>query len=237
MEQIPDGLVCLTFDDAVRSQYEFATPILEELGFGATFYISEGLRFLEDKSRYLEWEEIADLHTRGFEIGNHTRAHTAVSKQTDSELRADIDYIDAKCEEHGIPLPTTFCYPGYATSDKALGVLQERGFEFARRGSAPEMPYNREGGRGPAYDPSQHDPLLVPTTGAAGPDYTFDVFRWSVDQAKDGRVCVFTLHGTPDLDHPWVNTDPDVFESYVRHLKDNGCTVISLAELNRYVQQ
>ena len=64
-QPIPDGLICLTFDDGVKSQHRFVVPLLEELGFGGTFYISEGLRFLEDKTRYMTWEEIADLDARG----------------------------------------------------------------------------------------------------------------------------------------------------------------------------
>lgn len=235
-EPIPDGLICLTFDDGVKSQHDFVAPMLEDAGFGATFYISEGLRFLDDKTRYMTWDEIADLDRRGFEIGNHTRAHTAVTRQTGEELLQDIAHIDLRCEEHGIAKPTTFCYPGYAHSPGAVNVVRRHGFDFARRGTEPEVPYDREGGRGPAYDPAVHDPLLIPTTGAAGPHYSDDDFKASVDLAVDGRICVLALHGVPDLDHAWVNTDPDVFERYIAYLADNGFTVIALRDLKRYVQ-
>jgi len=234
-QPIPDGLICLTFDDGVKSQHHFVVPLLEELGFGGTFYISEGLRFLEDKTRYMTWEEIADLDARGFEVGNHTRAHKNVNEQTPDELRADIDHIDARCRAYGITHPTTFCYPGYRNGPAAVEVLRDRGFAFARRGTDPEFAYNGEGGRGPAYDPTRHDPLLVPTTGAAGPAYSLDDFKWSVDQAKDGQVCVLTYHGVPDLDHAWVHVDPDVFTTHMRYLEDNNCTVIALRDLERYV--
>lgn len=232
---IPDGLICLTFDDGVKSQYDFVAPILEKAGFGATFYLSEGLRFLEDKTRYMTWEEVADLDARGFEIGNHTRAHANVATQTPQELLADILHIDARCEEFGIRKSTTFCYPGYRNSPEAVQVLRRHGFAFARRGTDPEYAYDREGGRGPAYDPQRHDPLLIPTTGAAGPQYSMDDFKWSVAQAQSGGICVLTLHGVPDLDHAWVHTEPATFELYVQHLQDQGCTVISLADLHRYV--
>jgi peptidoglycan/xylan/chitin deacetylase (PgdA/CDA1 family) len=233
---IPDGLVCLTFDDGVKSQHDFVAPILKDLGFGATFYISEGLRFLEDESRYMTWDEVADLDSQGFEIGNHTRAHKNVTTQSDDELLEDILHIDRRCREHGISQPTTFCYPGYSNGPNAVDVLRKHGFEFARRGTDPEYPYHREGGRGPAYDPDVHDPLLIPTTGAAGPDFSFDDFKGSLDQARDGRICVLTLHGVPDLDHAWVHTDPDVFETYVSYLHGNGSTVIALRDLSRYVR-
>ena len=90
-----------------------------------------------------------------------------------------------------------------------------RGFRFARRGTAPEFDYDKDGGRGPAYDPEIHNPLLIPTTGASGPQWNFDDFLWALDQARDGRIAVLTFHGVPDLDHPWVHTDPDQFEPYV----------------------
>ena len=236
-QPIPDGLVCLTFDDGVKSQHQFVAPILRELGYGATFYISEGLRFLEDKARYMTWEEIADLDSQGFEIGNHTRAHKNVTSQTRTELLEDIKYIDRKCKEQDITKPMTFCYPGYSNSPETADVVRSHGFLFARRGTEPEFEYDREGGRGPAYDPDVHDRMLVPTTGAAGPHFDFDDFRWAVDQAVDGRICVLTLHGVPDLDHPWVHTEQDASENYIDHLRQNDCTVIALRDLARYAGQ
>jgi peptidoglycan/xylan/chitin deacetylase (PgdA/CDA1 family) len=236
MMLLPNGLVVLTFDDGVKSQLTFVAPLLKKCGFGATFYISEGLNFLKDKTRYLTWEEVRDLHDQGFEIGNHTQHHTGVANQTSEELRRDIDHIDRQCEKSGIPLPVTFCYPGYSNTPEAVEVLRNRGFQFARRGTAPEYPYNREGGRGPAYDPSVHDPLLIPTTGASGPNWDFDDFLWALDLAVDGKAAVLTFHGVPDLDHSWVHTEPDFFERCVQHLVDHQHTVIALRDLANYVE-
>jgi peptidoglycan/xylan/chitin deacetylase (PgdA/CDA1 family) len=232
---IPDRLVVLTFDDGCRSQFTFVAPLLKELGFGATFYITEGLRFLEDKERYMSWEEVRQLHEAGFEIGNHTRRHKNVNTQSPAELRADIDHIDQRCSEHGISRPHTFCYPGYSNGPEAVATLAERGFTFARRGTAPEFAYDPEGGRGPAYYPRGHHPLLVPTTGAAGPHWSHEDLVWAVDQASDGHITVLTFHGVPDLDHPWVHTAPEDFVGYMRYLADRGCVVISLSDLENYV--
>ena len=46
---VPDRLVVLTFDDGAKSQLTVAAPLLQRYGFGPTFYINEGLRFLADK--------------------------------------------------------------------------------------------------------------------------------------------------------------------------------------------
>ncbi len=233
---VSDKLVVMTFDDGVKSQFTFAAPLLQRYGFGATFYITEGLRFLEDKERYMTWAEVRALHDLGFEIGNHTRQHKNVAAQTPAELRADLEHIDQRCAEHGIPYPTTFCYPGYQTSPEAVQVIAEYGFQFARCGTMPEYPYQREGGRGPAYDPQHHQPLLVPTTGAAGPNWGLADLVWAVEQASDGKIAVLTFHGVPDLDHSWVHTEPEAFARYVQYLHERGCTVIALRDLGRYVR-
>src|SRR5260221_1665277 len=39
-EKIPDKLILLTFDDAAKSHRTFASPLLKELGFGATFLVT-----------------------------------------------------------------------------------------------------------------------------------------------------------------------------------------------------
>ena len=54
-------------------------------------------------------------------------------------------------------------------------------------------------------------------------------------QARDGKIAVMTFHGVPDIKHPWVNTDPAKFEGYLQHLKDEGCIVIAMRDLGKYL--
>jgi peptidoglycan/xylan/chitin deacetylase (PgdA/CDA1 family) len=234
LQPIPDGLVVLTFDDGNKSDYTYVGPLLKRYGFGATFFITEGLNFLNNKAHYVTWEEVRELHEAGFEIGNHTCYHKNVNTQSREELLADVIHIDNRCEEYGIPVPETFCYPGYSHGPAAVEVLMEKGFRFARRGIAPEYTYHSEGGRGPAYAPDVHHPLLIPTTGAAGPNWGFADLVWAVEQAKDGKITILTFHGVPALEHPWVNTSPELFKTYMDYLRDNSYTVIALRDLAKY---
>jgi peptidoglycan/xylan/chitin deacetylase (PgdA/CDA1 family) len=233
---IPDKLVVLTFDDGCKSQATFVGRLLRSYGFGATFYITEGLNFLTNKEAYMTWEEVRGLHDAGFEIGNHTRHHRNVTQQSAAELSAHLLHIDERCEAHGIPRTTTFCYPGYSHGEAAVAVLAEYGFDFARRGVAPEFPYDGEGGRGPAYNPMLHHPLLIPTTGASGPHWNFEDFKWALAQARDGNIAILTFHGVPDLEHPWVHTTPAQFEAYMAYLAENDYDVIALRDLIDYVE-
>jgi len=231
---IPDKLVVLTFDDGNKSDFTFVAPLLKRYGFGATFYITDRFRF-DNKTAFLTWEEIKALSDIGFEIGNHTRSHPNMATLSREQIAAEVAHIETRCKEQGIPAPATFCYPGYHYSPEVLKVLGEKGYLFARRGVAPEFPYSDSGNRGPAYDPLADDPLLVPTTGASGPAWSWEDFRWAIEQAKDGKICVLTFHGVPATLHPWVSTKPDDFARYMKHLHDNAYTVIAMRDLAKYV--
>ena len=230
---VPDKLVVLTFDDSVASHYSVVRPLLKKYGFSATFFITEGFSFRTNKQDYMTWEQIAELDRDGFEIGNHTRDHLSVNARNLDQLTEQIEAINARCAEQGIPRPTSFAYPGNAIHPGVLPILQRLGIRFARRGGAPEHPY--EWGRGFAYEPGVDHPLLIPSAGDARPDWTLDDFKRAVDQARSGRIAVLQFHGVPDREHPWVHTRPERFEEFMRYLHTNAFKVIALRDLARYV--
>lgn len=236
LEPIPDKLVVLTFDDSVRSHFTVVRETLQKYGFGATFFITEGFDFKTNKTDYMTWEQIAQLHRDGFEIGNHTRDHMSLDEQKPErreQLAEQIEAINARCLEHGIPRTTTFAYPGNGIDPAALPIIRQLGIRFARRGGAPEYPYKH--GRGFAYEPGLDHPLLIPSAGDGRPDWTLDDFRRAIDQARFGRIAVLQFHGAPDTAHSWVNTPEDKFRLYMHCLWEHDFTVIALRDLARYV--
>ncbi len=219
---IPDKLVVLSFDDAIVTQYTVVAPLLKKYGFGATFFVCEfPTPPFSDKSKYLSWEQIAALNKMGFEIGNHTQNHTHVNKMDSLHFAAELKYIENKCAQYHIPKPISFAYPGYDTSPKALPVLKAVGYVFARQG------FNRP------YDPLNDNPLLMPglTTTADNSKDVYDI----LSKANHGKIVVLTLHGVPDEAHPWVNTPPELFEQYLKFLKNNHYQVIAIRDLKQYI--
>jgi peptidoglycan/xylan/chitin deacetylase (PgdA/CDA1 family) len=231
---VPDKLAVLTFDDSAKSHAAYVAPLLKKLGFGATFFITEGFDFPTNKTGYMTWEEIAGLNEMGFEIGNHTARHANAATQTREALAADLELVERRCLEHGIPKPVSFAYPGNGIGGIVVEVLKERGYRLARRGGAPEFPY--EGGQGIAFDPRKHEPLSIPSAGDARPAWHLEDFVRAVSQAKDGRIAVVQFHGVPDREHPWVSTEPELFERYLSYLKDNGYTVMALRDVAKYMK-
>ena len=121
----------------------------------------------------------------------------------------------------GIAKPLTFAYPGYGLDSEIVDYLAKRGFIFARAGG--DRP----------YDPLADHPLLVPSWAMTSKNK--EQIMNAFTMAKDGKIVVLTIHGVPDIEHPWVNTPPELFREYLEFLRTNSYKVISLRDLAEYV--
>jgi peptidoglycan/xylan/chitin deacetylase (PgdA/CDA1 family) len=225
---VPDKLVVLTFDDAVKSHLAVVAPLLKELGFGASFFISYA--WMNDRENFMTWKEVAELHALGFEIGNHTWRHDGSAPRLAGELAQVVDALS----QVGVPRPTSFAWPGNLFGSESIKILMDSGINLARRGINPEVEYGKVG-VGAAFDPTKHHPLLIPTTGDAYPTWTFEHFQRVVATARQGRVAVLQFHGVPDLAHHWVHTPPEKFREYMTFLKEQGYRAIALRDLKPYI--
>ena len=221
INDIPDKLVVLTFDDAPASQYSVVAPLLQEFGFRATFYVCEFPPNYQDSTLYMNWRQIQALDKMGFEIANHTRSHAKITELSQTEFNAELEYIDFKCDSLGIPISKNFAYPGYRLNAEILEYLKEKNYQMARAGGSRP------------YDPLKDHPYLIPSW-ATNENNKSEIMD-ALQEAKDGKIVVLTLHGVPDIEHPWVNTPPELFREYLQYLADNDYTVISMWDLEKYV--
>ena len=222
---VPDKTVVLTFDDGVLSHSAVVAPLLKKYGFRATFFVCEFQPDFDDKSKYMTWEQMAQLHRDGFEVASHTRSHKHVTGMAPGELEQELGYVERKCASLGLPRPKTFAYPAYATAPEALRVLRERGYRFARVGDSR------------AFDPAVDDPLLIPSFSTTGEnENAAQRVLAALRQAKDGKIVVLTIHGVPDAAHPQVTTSPELFERYLRFLAEEKYTVLAMGDLEKYVR-
>jgi peptidoglycan/xylan/chitin deacetylase (PgdA/CDA1 family) len=230
---VPDKTVVLTFDDAVKSHCTFVGPLLKQMEFGATFFVTQ--RWMDDAENFMTWRDIAEIHDMGFEVGNHSWTHPNFGDpQTAARLDGELEQVERELRRVGVPQPISFAYTGNGFGPEAVEGLRRRGYKLARRGMQPEVAYGKIE-VGPAFDSNKHHPLLIPTTGDAYPEWTLEHLQRVVATARDGRIAVLQFHGVPDRAHPWVHTPPERLREYVEHLKSNGFRVIALRDLLLYV--
>ncbi len=233
--RIPPKTVVLTFDDAVRNHLTFVAPLLERLGFSATFFVTA--HWMADQEHYLSFEEVAELHRRGFEIGNHTWSHGGYHRpEAARHLADDTARVDYQLGFFGVPRPTSFAWPGDVFGPESLVELRRLGYRFARRGRSPKAP-PAGNHSGPLYDPRRNDPLLVPSTLIVKAGSTLSDFAAAASRAIRGRAVIFQFHGVPDPANPDVSTDPEDFRRFMTYLKEHGYRGIALRDLEPYVDR
>jgi len=225
--------VVLTFDDAVKSHRTFVAPLLKELGFNATFYVTH--RWMNDAENFMTWQDIAEIHEMGFEIGNHTWTHADASMpRTAGRFAGELVLVENALEEVGVPRPTSLAWCGNSFGPEALGRLRELGYRFARRGKDPEG-RDRTLKLGLTYDPVRHDPLLIPSTAVSILDWDLAHLRSALALGEPGKLVVLQFHGVPDVAHPWVDTRPDMFRQYMELLRSGGYETLAVRDLERFV--
>lgn len=227
--QLPEKTVVLTFDDAVKSHVTIVAPALKERGFGGTFFITH--EWMGDTENFLSWEDVAAIHQMGFEIGNHTWTHQGFASPAEAaRMEGELALVESALKKVGVPKPVSFAWPGNAFCIEGVRVLEKCGYQIARRGMQPELPYGRIF-VGPLYEPDRHHRLLIPTTGDAYPDWTLEHFKTLVNSGKPGQPVIVQFHGVPDPVHPWVHTDPARFIEFMDYLKAEKFNVVALRDL------
>jgi peptidoglycan/xylan/chitin deacetylase (PgdA/CDA1 family) len=189
---------------------------------------------MNDPAYFLTWEEVAQLHRLGFEIGNHSWTHADFgTAEGGAKLSAELELVEQSLAKVGVPKPVSFAWCGNAFGPEAIDELRQRGYWVARRGMQPEVPYGAIQ-VGPRLNVKQHHPLLIPTTGDAYPAWTFEHFKQVLASAQPNEIVVLQFHGVPDEKHPWVNTPPERFRQYMQYLKQNGYRTLALRDVMQY---
>jgi peptidoglycan/xylan/chitin deacetylase (PgdA/CDA1 family) len=121
-----EGVVVLTFDDGNWSDAARAWPLLRELGFGATFYVTAG-RVSEQPSR-TSWEQLRDLAGSGAEIGCHGRTHAFLDSRDRGLLEFEIAGAKGVLEDGIGARVDHFSLPGGRYREETLRCCRAAGF-------------------------------------------------------------------------------------------------------------
>jgi peptidoglycan/xylan/chitin deacetylase (PgdA/CDA1 family) len=132
---------CITFDDGYKDNHEAALPVLREEGvvanvFLATNYINKNnIAFIEGgetlPKSFMNWEQVNELATEGWEIGSHCSDHVHLSRQEASKQEQLIaQSVDAVQTKTNI-LTKTFAYPYGDYTAQTINALRNLGFEYA----------------------------------------------------------------------------------------------------------
>jgi peptidoglycan/xylan/chitin deacetylase (PgdA/CDA1 family) len=138
--RLPDRPVILSFDDGHADTYEFAFPLLKELGMRAVVFA------LGDREmRRNEWdiqlglsvsplvtdEQLLEMRAAGFEIGSHSMTHAHLTELSHAEAWKEISQSKTKLECLLNAPVATFAYPYGELNPEVKHLVREAGYRFA----------------------------------------------------------------------------------------------------------
>jgi peptidoglycan/xylan/chitin deacetylase (PgdA/CDA1 family) len=249
--------VILNFDDAYKTQYTNAKPILDKYGYKATFYI-----ICNDvgTNGYLSWEDIAALYNDGNDIGSHTMNHEDLSKTSKKETQYEIGESKQCFLDHGINT-TSFAYPFNGGSDEAAVIdTVAKYYDIARTGTDPLMYLHCDGFK---EQSSQTDCRTYSGNGELNFVNRYSIIGWSHDDTRktnsyddsemfnkfvevvnsqsiyntDGTINAIPIviwhriDNSGEGDPGSYATTIDLFEKEIKYLHDNGFKVLTMADI------
>ncbi len=151
--ELPSGrLIALGFDDNRRNVLESAEPVMTEHGFkGSVWVISrlaDGKLPQYETYPWMNWDHLATLMERGWEIGAHTASHfmgpwlingTAGPDGFNRYLQELVECNDT-IERHLGVRPRHFAYPGGEWNDENEAVVVRQS-DTARHWICDDRPY------------------------------------------------------------------------------------------------
>jgi peptidoglycan/xylan/chitin deacetylase (PgdA/CDA1 family) len=217
---LPAGrFVSLCFDDFPRSAVETAAPMIERLGWRATWYISGGVKGKIEPSYgpMFNEDDLARLKQSGHDFGCHTFDHIdcreATATQIEEQCQRNREFMSA----HGISDVKSFAFPfGTASlsSKKNLSVS-----DMALRGVKPGIIRGRA------------DLNMLKACGIQ--DDNGGIGRAMADletlQQSDGWLIIFT-HDVRATPSPWGVT-PEDYQSLLSAIEASGAEVLTVGDM------
>jgi peptidoglycan/xylan/chitin deacetylase (PgdA/CDA1 family) len=135
-EPLPEKSIVITFDDAWRSAYDIACPVLKKYGFTATFFIYTD--FIGG-GRALSWRDIKELSKMGFDIQCQTKTHRNLSipnkkesfKEYFKSIETEVSYPKKLFKKILNKDCRYLAYPYGETNNLVIAVLQKQGYRGA----------------------------------------------------------------------------------------------------------
>lgn len=138
---LPKKPVIITFDDGYMDVYEYACPIIKELGMTATIFVigDQSIRYniwdcnnlSIERARLLEKSQIRNLHEIGFEIASHSLTHRDLTPLSHSDLFKEISHSKQILESLLGSRVNNFSYPYGRVDNRVKRYVREQSYKYA----------------------------------------------------------------------------------------------------------
>ncbi len=135
---IPSKTVAISVDDAYKSTYTNAYPLLKERGYPFTVFINTHPIDVRSKS-YMSWDEMREMAQNGVEFANHSLTHeyllpnaSETKQQWEKRLRNEVQEAQKRLQEElgerTNTEPKMFSYPFGEYNEAMAEILKSLGY-------------------------------------------------------------------------------------------------------------
>jgi len=149
--------VVVTFDDALRSFYDIAWPVLRHHAVSPTLFVVSQFAGRRDAHNvFMSWDEVAAVAEQGAAIGCHAATHVPLDQIEPQRMRAEIEVSTRAFAEQGLSV-RTFAYPFGRYDAGVKAAVEAAGYDAAftvMKGGADRFEIRRRlltGGESPAW--------------------------------------------------------------------------------------
>jgi len=142
------GLVSLTFDDAWRSIYYHAMPLLTKYNYKSTQYVNTNPVKVATANTtspypYMMPSHVKEFHNKGHEIGSHTVNHPNLTTVSAAELNYQLTESKRYLTELNNTVPKNFASPYGAYNTTTLNaIMQHYRSNRSYNGAGYNRPFN-----------------------------------------------------------------------------------------------
>ena len=201
--------VTLMFDDGEDSAHTTAKPILDNYNFkGSAAVITD----MVGDEGFMDWQQISDLETSGWEIVSHSLTHQDLTKLNAAEIDRELSESKNILESQGLVIHN-FALPYGAYNDYIIN----QGARYYQSVRAYELGDNPQG----AFPYEVKVRSVVNSTTAA------EVADWIAQAQDNNSWAVLVFHTISDSGDDVYYTQADVFADMMRAVADSGIEVVT----------
>jgi peptidoglycan/xylan/chitin deacetylase (PgdA/CDA1 family) len=131
------GLVGLSFDDGYADFIEYALPVLQRLGFGATMFMPAGLLGADNawdpdgpRKPLLSAAQLGQVAAAGIEVGSHGFRHLSLPASSDADLAREIGESRDILRKVTGQAVDGFCYPYGHLDERVIDGVARAGYAY-----------------------------------------------------------------------------------------------------------
>lgn len=198
-----------TFDDAWTDIYSKAYGIMEEKGFKGTAWAIQEMT-INKNPNFMSIEQLNDLYSKGWDIGNHTKNHLDnITVLTDEQKREQ--YLDCQnwlLSNNWNRAAYHVCYPTGSFDESLINILMELGVKSARTTNYGIQPVPVE---------NIYKLKCIPV----GRNVSIDLVKSEIDKAVEtGASIMFMFHKVEDSPSIDFEISTESFKELVDYIND-----------------